>query len=588
MKKIAIIAVLICLPLTLKAQFSGNIEGSGLWNFYTGHKEDVKLNLKLDTSVVNMKFNLSGGHNYNPTTESTMTLDAKNKQSVYSKYEQKSLFKRNWNVNTGLQCDFKLSEKDVLNIGLQYNYKGNNDRPETQSARYALLGDSLRGRQGDTTDVTEHSIKPNITYSHVFPKTVSKVYVGITGLINMKYEDLNRTTTGEYYRNQRRYSTASSLNDADTKIEAYYEDKTLGNVNDLEFKGGLDFVWHNDVDIYGGWNYVNGTWRDSTSLDRSYLYSSFALEPNVKIGYTYKGFSFAVNERVQWYHHQLIDQLIEKTEEQYAFRTSDWQNILAVGLGYKFNTRHRLDLTYQRTLERPSYDKLNPSITLGKSEGEYFIGNPDLKPQTKDEVGLTYGFMAEHFGTDLTIGYRYTKNKAEKIIDVRELEGFSTATIFTWINAKKQHTGGTMLDLKVDYDAVKAKMWVGAYYDTYVNKDNSIDKTDFNFEVGMNLTAALTKDTKLASELVYQSAKASTYNIKGEYIGANVQFTHTFTIEPYGKHLDLSYLDLYVKVNDLVDKPDYEETWNKDFTYYKITEKRLNRRSALIGIIYKF
>lgn len=586
MKRLTL-SILAALSLStgLWAQFSGNIEGSGLSNFDVVNKEDVKLNLKLDTSIVNLKFNLSGGHNYNPTQETTSTLDAKNSKSGYSKFEQKQFYKRDWQVSTGFNCDFRIKEHDVLNIGLQYQYKGNKDKPSILAGRYNFAQDSLKGEQRDTTDAIEHNIKPQLTYTHVFGKTDSKVYVGITGLVKMKNEELFRRTSGEYYARDRHYWTTSSLNDADTKIEAFYEDKSLGNVTDLSFKAGLDFVWHNDVDVYMGWNHVNNQWIDSVSLDRSQLYASLALEPNVCLSYKYKGLEFFVNERVQWYHHQLYNRLTEVTADQYEFRNSQWQNILAANIGYKFNNRHRLDLTYQRILERPDYEKLNPAIILGKSDGEYFQGNINLKPTTKDEVGLTYGFMAEHFGTDLTVGYRYTKDKVEKVID----RATADSTVFTWINAKKQHTGGLTLDLKVDYDAVKAKMWMGTYYDVFVKEEsNKVDKTDFNFEVGMNLTASLTKDTRLASELVYKSAKASAYNLKGEYIGANIQLTHTFTILPYGRHLNTSFLDLYVKVNDLVDKPDYEETWNAAYTYYKVTEKVLNRRSVNIGINYKF
>lgn len=572
-------------PLSTFAQLSGNVEGGGSWNFDKGHKEDVKLNLRLDTTKMSMAFNISGGHKYNPTTETTSILDMKDKNSAYSKYENKALYKRNWYVNTGLDFKFKLTSQDNLNMGLQYGYKGDKDHPLLSSSRYTLSADTILGTQQDTSNTREHIFKPKLAYTHVFTKSDNKIYVGITGLIDMKEEGFNRITQGKFYSKNRYYTTLSSLNDVDTRIEAYYQDASLGKVKDLNFKGGVDFVWHNDVDIFAGWNNVNGQWRDSTNLDRSHLYSSFALEPNVSISYKYKGFEFYVNERVQWYHHQLINRLNEKTSlNQYEFRRSEWQNILSANVGYKFNTRHRLDLTYQRLLERPNYEKLNPAFIIGKSEGEYFKGNPNLRPTTKDEVGLTYGFMAEHFGTDLTMGYRYTKDKVEKMLDVAKAD----STIFTYINTKKQHTGGLTLDLKVDYEAVKAKMWLGTFYDMFVKDDNTIDKTDFNFEVGMSLDAYLTPSMKLSSQLLYRSAKASLYNLKGEYIGADISLTKTFTIEPYATHHALSFLDLYVKVSDLVDKPDYEQTWNADYTYYKVIEKTLNRRSINIGINYKF
>ena len=584
-KKIIVLWALALFPSIVSGQLSGNIEGLGLWNFKQGHKEDVKLALKFDTTKMDMTFKISGGHKYNPTTETTSVLDAKNPESLYSKYEDKQLYKRNWNINTELDFGLRLTKQDNLTLGLAYNYKGDKDRPLLSTYRYDIYGDSLTGTQQDTSYTTEHILKPKLVYSHVFGKADNSILIRLTGLFSTKEEGYKRITDGDFYNKHRYYSTLSSLNDIDTRMQVYYQDASLGKVVDLGFTGGLDIVWHNDIDLYGGWNNVGGTWKDSSDLDRSHLYSSFAVEPNVKISYKHNGFEFYINERVQWYWDQLINRLNERTSpDEYEFRDSEWQNILSADIGYRFNNRHRIDLTYNRILDRPKYEKLNPSFTIGKSEGEYFRGNPFLKPTTKDEVGLTYGFMAEHFGTDLTVGYRYTKDKVEKVLDVASAD----STIFTYINANKQHTGGAILDLKVDYSAVQAKMWVGTFYDIFIKEDNSFDKSDFNFEVGMSLNAALTPSMHLSSDLVYKSAKASAYSLKGEYIGANVQLTKTFTVAPYRYHRTNSFLDLYIKINDLVDKPDYEQTWNKEMTYYKVVEKTLNRRSVHIGINYKF
>lgn len=581
-KSVIILLSLLVLSINSFARLSGNIEGVGLWNFDKGHKEDAQLKLQLDTTKLRLVFNLSGGHRYNPTQENKTIIDVK-KQSAYRKDEKKDLFKRNWYVTTGFLMNWKLTSQDVLDIGLQYGYNGNKDRPLLTTDRYAISEDTLFGIQKDTTSTIEHLFKPQLTYTHTFAKADSKVHVGLIGLINRAKEDLLRRTDGNIYSTKRRYKTHNSKDDIDTRIEAFYQDGSLGGINNLTLQTGFDFIWHTDIDIYNGSNYVAGTWRDSVGLNRSHLYYSFALEPNIVLTYSYKGLELMINERLQWYHHQLSNRIDEKAADEYMFRKSQWQNILMFNIGYKFNSRHRLDLAYNHTLERPDYDKLNPAITIGKNEGEYIKGNPDLKPTTQDEVGLTYGFMAEHFGVDLALGYRYTKDKAEKVIEVAT----SDSTIFTWLNSKKQHTEGVTLDLIVDYEAVDAKMWVGTFYDTYI-KNDKVDKTDLNFEVGMSISAALTPSVHLSSDLIYRSAKVSTYNAKGEYIGANFQLTKTFTIPKSNIRKESSKLDLYVKVSDLVDKPDYEQTWNKELTYYKETEKILNRRSVSIGINYKF
>ncbi len=565
--------------LPLFAQLTGMVDGSGLWNFSNGHKEDVTFKIAYDTAKYHIGFNLAGGHHYVPTQEYSITADAKKQDSYYGKRETKNLFDRNWNVKTGFDLGFDIHPQDKLNISLQYQYSGSKDHPDLMTVRYEQSGDSVNGRQADTTSMQSHMLTPNLEYVHTFSKQDNKITLTGFSLINIKYEDMLRSTTGKFYSKDKRYATANSINDADSKITLHYDDKSLAKVENLVLGTGLDFIWHTDMDIYTGRNYVGGNWRDSTNLDRSFLYNSFAIEPFINISYKYKGLEVYVNERIQWYYHELMDQLTERKSEEYQFRKSQFQNILAGGIGYRFNPRHALSLDYKRTLSRPEYDKLSPSVTLGKSDGEYFIGNPDLRPQTTDDAGFTYAFTAEHFGVDFTVGYRYTKDKVEKVIadNVPDDKKLGEGIYFTYINATRQHTGGATLDLKVDYEAVKAKMWVSTFYDTFI-KNGKVDKTDFNCEVGISLDAALTPTLHLNSDLTYRSAKQSAYNLKGEYIGANIKLVKTF----------INTLDLYIQVNDLVDKPDIEQTWNESYTYYKETDKYLNRRSILIGLTYKF
>ncbi len=577
--KITAIIFVFFSTVPLFAQLTGMVDGSGLWNFSNGHKEDVALKIKYDTAKYHIGFNLEGGHHYVPTQEYSLTTEMKQRDSFYGKTETKNLFDRNWNVKTGFDFGFDIHPQDKLKVSLQYQYSGSKDHPELATVRYEQNGDSANGNQVDSTSMRCHKLTPNLEYVHTFAKQDNKITLTGFSLINLKYEDMLRNTTGKFYSQDKRYSTANSINDADSKLTLHYDDKSLAKVENLVLGTGLDFIWHTDMDIYTGRNYVGGQWRDSTRLDRSYLYNSFAIEPFINISYKYKGLEVYVNERVQWYYHELMDQLTERKSEEYQFRKSQFQNILAGGIGYRFNSRHLLSLDYKRTLSRPDYEKLNPAVTLGKSDGEYFIGNPDLRPQTTDDAGFTYAFTAEHFGVDLTLGYRYTKDKVEKVItdNVPEDKKLGDGIYFTYINANQQHTGGAKLNLKVDYDAVKAKMWVATFYDTFI-KNGKVDKTDFNYEVGISLDAALTPTLHLNSDLTYRSAKQSAYNLKGEYIGANIKLVKTF----------IKTLDLYIQVNDLVDKPDIEQTWNEAYTYYKETDKYLNRRSILIGLTYNF
>ena len=88
----------------------------------------------------------------------------------------------------------------------------------------------------------------------------------------------------------------------------------------------------------------------------------------------------------------------------------------------------------------------------------------------------------------------------------------------------------------------------------------------------------LNETTKLSSSLVYISAKQSAYNLKGEDVLANIRFSKTL----------LKGLDLFVELKDIVDKEIYEETWNADLNYLKVSSTSPMHRSVLLGINYAF
>ncbi|MCQ2152848.1 MAG: outer membrane beta-barrel family protein, partial [Bacteroidales bacterium] len=253
---------------------------------------------------------------------------------------------------------------------------------------------------------------------------------------------------------------------------------------------------------------------------------------------------------------------------------------LAAGINYNINDRHRLALDYGRTIARPDYKKLCPTLMIGDSEGEYFIGNPELLPEITDKINFGYRYAEGIFVTKLDINYRNKRNTAEKVIDLeksKDITDPNVKTLYTWINNKRQDSFGTKLDLKMDGKTIKADIWAGFNYDIYGNKEKTTKK-DFNFEVGTNIDVFLNETTKLSSSLVYISAKQSAYNLKGENVLANLRFSKTL----------IKGLDLYAELKDIVDKDIYEETWNADMNYLKTSSTTPMHRAVLIGINYAF
>lgn len=577
-KFLTLLCLFLLLPFHIFAQWSGQVDVSALSNFQKGHKEDLGLKMQFDTTKFHVGFHVSGGHYYCPTTELVGIYDAKNQKAAFSKFEDKLCYNRNWYANAGVDLRFDLRPQDILSVSLNYGYEGSKDSPLMYTWRYGIQGDSLNGGQIDTCGFLSHRLIPEISYVHTFKKKDSKLSVIWNTDLEVTNDALRRTTVGDFYALQRTYTTLDLIDNLMSKVEVTYEDFSLGRVENLHIYTGLDFFSNNNLDIYDGSNFTENPIQDSILLKHSSTYTAFALEPFVNLSYSYKQLDVYVKERVQWYYHSLKNNYAVDPAEMYDLKKSEWQNILAAGLAYRITAHHRLSLEYARTLERPDYQKLNTTLIIGKSEGEFFKGNPDLKPQSMNDISLKYSFVTEHFGTDLMLGYRYTKNKFEKIMSLIPGDLVGVTTIRNWVNIKQQHTGMAELNLKVDYDAVKANMWFCVNVDKLYKVDNSVNKIEFNYELGIDLQAMITPTLCLSSVVMYRSPKMSTYNLKGEYIGANIKLTKTF----------LKSLDVFIELNDLVDKEFYEETWNAELTYYKVTERKQNRRSILLGLSYRF
>lgn len=100
-------------------------------------------------------------------------------------------------------------------------------------------------------------------------------------------------------------------------------------------------------------------------------------------------------------------------------------------LGYKVSDSYALSLAYSRRIERPDYDKLNPSV---RYIDVYTTqqGNPNLKPQFSSSLALNQQFFQF---IDLNLGYSAIKNPINSTYLM--LDGAKST--YTMLNTGTQH-----------------------------------------------------------------------------------------------------------------------------------------------------
>lgn len=567
----------------VSAQWEGSVKADGGWNFQRSNKENADLKLKYSNEKFHIGANLYFGRSFLPENKVTSILDAKKEQNEYYKGENKKTDSEKYSAGAKLDFGLNFNQQNTLNLNLGYGISGTDKYSDQYTERYNNSDRAtLSGTQIDTTYDEKCTIDGKVSYSHKFlSRPDARLDVTLSEVIGLSTNLNRRITSGNFYPDPKNYATMKSLNNFNTRLSVSYDDIFNFSGSRLQFRGGIDLVASQDLDGYAAKTLVNGVWRDSSQYKQSYFYDSETLEPYVNLSYSVGKFDFFLKERFQVYWHGLLDKLDEKKSSDpivNLFDTYDNRNLLSAGLSYRINESHKLILDYSRTISRPDYKKLCPSLMIGESEGEYFIGNPKLRPETSDKINLGYSYTKNIFVLRFDLNYRIKKDTAEKVIDVhKDITDPMVRTLFTWINNKRQNTFGSRLGFKMNGRDVKAEIWAGTNYDVYGNNEK-FNKEDFNYEIGTAIEVLLNETTKLSSSLAYISEKESAYNLKGEDVIANLRFSKVLA----------KGLDLYLEFNDIVDKDIYEETWNADKNYLKVTTTSPMQRAAIIGISYIF
>lgn len=583
MKKIFAFAFLSLCVTLVSAQVEGDLDVSGDWNFKQNNTEILDFNLKYKGKKFFIGTNIYFGHSYQPYSVTTCLLDEKKEENEYYKEENKDVKQRTLGAGASINFGYTFNEFNILTASIGYGYNGRNETSHLLTDRYNADRSILNGTQFDTTFFKRHDINAEIAYTHKFSsRPNARLDIVASEVVDINSDLNQRSTSGNFYPDPKTYATYGNLNGFDTRCSISYNDLFSFKRSQLKLNTGLDFISNQDLDAYNAATLMDNTWRDSISYRQSYFYTANAIEPYVNLTYTIGKFDIYVKERVQFYKQTLMDKLEEKLVQrnlENLFEKFDVQNLLNAGVQFRINEKHALELYYSRSISRPDYKKLCPTLMIGESEGEYIMGNPELKPEVINKVNLGYTYKRDAFVLKLDVNYCNKRNSFEKVIDVASPQASDPGvkTLRTWINNKRQDSFGSKLDFKMNGKVVNAEIWAGMSYDIYGN-NKVANKKEFSYEIGTNVEVSLNPTTKLSSSLVYLSARESAYNLSGEDIIANLRFVKTV----------IKGLDIYVELNDIVDKAVYEETWNEDKNYFKIKNTNPGHRALRLGINYRF
>jgi outer membrane receptor protein involved in Fe transport len=219
----------------------------------------------------------------------------------------------------------------------------------------------------------------------------------------------------------------------------------------------------------------------------------------------------------------------------------------SVNLQYKFSASHNLKFTYNRRINRPGIYDMDPYFRIGQNY-DITQGNPNLKPDYRDRLQLTYtwNFGSNYFSPN--VYYEFLSNKVGRRYQVVTSPIDNTLTTFAKpFNLLSGYEYGGGVNAMLWYVNINARIFKG-HFDEYTGQGFTIPARDY-FSYSITSYAYKTFDkNKKTTAFVFLSyngvnvdAQTKTYSIPFYGLGAQKQIKdHSigiFWLLPFSKEI---------------------------------------------------
>jgi outer membrane receptor protein involved in Fe transport len=222
----------------------------------------------------------------------------------------------------------------------------------------------------------------------------------------------------------------------------------------------------------------------------------------------------------------------------------------SVNLQYKFSASHNLKFTYNRRINRPGIYDMDPYYKIGQNY-DITQGNPDLKPDYRDRLQLTYTW---NFGSNYFSPYVYQEYFSNKIgtryLVIKSPVTDALTTITKPFNLLNGYESGGGVNAMLWYVNISARIYKG-HYNAYSGQLINIPAVNyFSYSITSYAFAQLDKK-KTTTAFVFLSyngvsvnAQSKTYSMPIYGIGVQKQLKdHSFGVFyllPFSKNVELS------------------------------------------------
>ncbi len=359
---------------------------------YGRHSGGLTLNVKnkvynffFSTNYAYTKYFIDSKSSYNNYAASNTFLG----QSQFNAFSTRD----NRVLTPSIGFDFYLAKKTTLSVSSTESLTGYNKLGTT------LFVDSdeaqLQNRRLDMVNNAKARLNSNISNVHLLHKFDS-LGKEITADLDYSYygNNTNLDNADKLYDAENNFvSGKNDLLDADSKIRMYAlkADYTnpIDKLTNLEFGLKASYVDSDNANLF--FNMLSGVKTPDNASTDNFKYTENINALYLNFNKKYKKLSFQMGLRGE---HTLGRGRQAQTQTEF---TNQYTKLFpSMSFDYKLNNTHGLTLNFNKRINRPSYENLNPLLRIINST-TYTQGNPRLSPVVSYNSSLSYSYKNEFF-----------------------------------------------------------------------------------------------------------------------------------------------------------------------------------------------
>lgn len=138
---------------------------------------------------------------------------------------------------------------------------------------------------------------------------------------------------------------------------------------------------------------TGGAWVTDAGKTNHFIYRENIYAAYVSYDRSIKKFDLQAGMRGEKTHMEGVSLTLDQTNTRNQFNLFP-----SVGVTYNHSDKHRYGITYRKSIERFSFNIVNPFVTY-VSQYFYYQGNPNIRPSIGNSVELSYTYNNELFST---------------------------------------------------------------------------------------------------------------------------------------------------------------------------------------------